>query len=91
MEALKSISLSEGFEDDLIKELFDNESPLFMPYQETSMETNSITSTDSSINPQVVSALHSSPTIQDDIERALLNTNYGIQPVAISEACRYYL
>lgn len=87
MEKLKGIPSTEGYEDDLIRELLDNESPLFMPYQEPSMETNSTTSSssDSTINPLLVSALHSSPTLQDDdIERALSYTNYE----AIPEACR---
>ncbi|CAI9779056.1 unnamed protein product [Fraxinus pennsylvanica] len=85
MEELKSFSSSQGFEDDLIKELLNDESPLFMPYQETSMETNSITSSpsDSTINPLLVSALHSGHATQDDdIERVLSYTNYEAVPEA---------
>ncbi|XP_012831749.1 PREDICTED: probable WRKY transcription factor 49 [Erythranthe guttata] len=83
---------STAYEDELVKELFDDVSPFFMQPHHHSliMESNFIPSTYS----QIPSPVYSGPTVED-IETALSYTNYGIHSTfhheAVSEADRFDL
>lgn len=68
MEELQAI-WSSGSEDDLVRELLDDESPLFVLPQPTVQSNLSPSSEDTAMN-RLITAIYSGPTIED-IENAL--------------------
>ncbi|GAV76569.1 WRKY domain-containing protein [Cephalotus follicularis] len=75
---------SDGSEDELVRELLDDESPFFLLPEEVINEPKPSPSSDRTIN-KLMSTLYSGPTI-NDIENALLVTNHKDQSQELSQA-----
>ncbi|KAI3677480.1 hypothetical protein L6452_36744 [Arctium lappa] len=73
MEELEACNWSQGFEDDILCELLNDESPFLFVSPEISSDTNSIN--------DLISSIYSVPTITD-IETALLASNNTTQDLS---------
>lgn len=83
MDELKAASCYDGSEDELVRELLDDESPFFLIPEET-IESKPSPTNKQTIN-QLISTVYSGPTIQD-IENALFMTGRQDQSQAVSQA-----
>ncbi|XP_016470435.1 putative WRKY transcription factor 49 [Nicotiana tabacum] len=86
MEELEELKNSWTYQDELIKELLDNESPFFLASLDSN-STNCPSSTDNSLVTKSIniSTVSSGPNM-DDIESGLPVTSYGIQSHDVSHA-----
>ena len=82
-EVMKSSAWFDESEDELVRELLDDESPFFFLPEEKNQSTPSPTN-ERTVN-QFISKVYSGPSIQD-IEDALSMTSRKDQSLAVSQA-----
>ncbi|KAL6277939.1 hypothetical protein ACE6H2_021540 [Prunus campanulata] len=84
MEDAMGATWSDGSEEELVRELLDNETPFFVLPEEALQSQMSVSNEDSVVN-RFIPTVYSGPTIRD-IETALSVTTGKIQPQELSPA-----